>query len=84
MTLWIENYSNKADNAGFKVNDLKHAALFAIAPYQYGIMHPCNILSGFGNKYKFTLKDGNGRIVAKKREIKKAAINIVEKIEPLI
>lgn len=73
MILWIENYSNKADNSGFKVTDINHAALFATASHQYSIKHPCGILTESGKRYKFTLKDDNGTIIATRAEIKKLA-----------
>lgn len=80
MTLWIENYSNKKDNAGYKVTDLNHAALFATASCQYGINNPCGILTESGKQYKFTLKTDDGTIVAKKAKIKKLAELLISSI----
>lgn len=77
MTLWIENYSNKKDNAGYKVNDLQHAALLATASCQYGINNPCGILSENGKRYKFILKNDNGTIAANKVQIKKIASKLL-------
>lgn len=73
MILWIENYSNSSDNAGFSVDTLNDAAKFATSEYQYGIKHPCNILSENGTKYKFTLINDDGKIIATKRELKAIA-----------
>lgn len=72
--LWIENYSNKSDNAGFVVDNMEDAINCASKENHYGINNPCSILTENGKKYKFTLVSESGKILADKKLIKKGAI----------
>jgi hypothetical protein len=69
--LWIENYTNHSDNAGFKVNSIEDAAEFAKSEYHYGIKNACGILTENSNKYRYTLKTEYGAIMATKSDLKK-------------
>jgi hypothetical protein len=77
MILWIEHYSNWADNAGFTVHSIGEAAIFATSDHQYAINGPCNILKP--NNYRFTLKNDTGdTIVANKIELKRMAKQLLK------